>query len=50
MNLASEQMLRECGDFGPYQFVMLAAFCLINVFASVHYFSQTIVLFVPDHW
>lgn len=50
MNVASEDMLRECGDFGPYQIVMMAAFCVINVLSSIHYFSQTIILFVPDHW
>lgn len=50
MDSAAEDMLRECGDFGPYQFVMLAAFCIINVFSSIHYFSQTIILFVPEHW
>lgn len=50
MGSAAEDMLRECGDFGPYQFVMLIAFCYINVVASIHYFSQTIILFVPEHW
>lgn len=50
MDSVAEDMMRECGDFGPYQFVMLAAFCLINIFASIHYFSQTIILFVPEHW
>lgn len=50
MDVASEQMLRECGDLGPYQLVLLAAFCYINICASIHYFSQTIILFVPEHW
>lgn len=50
MDIAVEEMLRECGDFGPYQYVMLVMFCIINVLASIHYFSQTIILFMPDHW
>lgn len=45
-----EEMLKECGDLGPYQYVMLGSFCLINIFASIHYFSQTLILFVPEHW
>lgn len=50
MDGAAGDMLRECGDFGPYQIVMLISFCYINVVASIHYFSQTIILFVPEHW
>lgn len=50
MDNAVENMLQGCGDFGPYQLVMLGAFCAINVFASIHYYSQTIILFVPEHW
>lgn len=50
MNRASEDMLKECGDLGPSQFVMLGAFCVVNIVASIHYYTQTIILFVPDHW
>lgn len=50
MESSVDEMLRECGDFGPYQYVMLVIFCIINVLSSIHYFSQTIILFVPEHW
>lgn len=50
MESSVDEMLRECGDFGPYQYVMLVTFCIINVLSSIHYFSQTIILFVPEHW
>lgn len=50
MDMNAQEMLRECGDFGPYQYVMLGAFCIVNILSSIHYFSQTIILFVPEHW
>lgn len=50
MDHAAEDMLKECGDFGPYHLVMLVTFGLINVLSSIHYFSQTVILFVPEHW
>lgn len=45
-----EQLLAHCGDFGRYQMLLLALFCLINVLASINYYSQTIITFVPEHW
>jgi hypothetical protein len=30
--------------------MLLGCFCLVNVIASMHYYSQTIISFVPDHW
>lgn len=45
-----DQMLGECGDFGRYQYVMLGAFSIVNIVSSIHYYSQTIVLFTPNHW
>lgn len=45
-----DQMLGECGDFGRYQYVMLGAFAIVNFVSSIHYYSQTIVLFTPNHW
>lgn len=50
MDRAAEDMLRECNDFGPYQYILLASFSVINILSSIHYFSQTIILFVPEHW
>lgn len=45
-----EQMLKKCGDFGRFQIIMLSLFAIINILASIHYYSQTIISFVPEHW
>lgn len=45
-----DQILAKCGDFHRYQYLILALFGLINVLASMHYFTQTVISFVPDHW
>lgn len=45
-----EYFLKMCGDFNRYQFLMLGLFAVINVLSSIHYFSQTIISFIPDHW
>lgn len=50
MDSTAEDMLRECGDLGPSQFIMFFAFAIVNLAASIHYYSQTIILFVPEHW
>ncbi|XP_055849913.1 organic cation transporter protein [Episyrphus balteatus] len=45
-----DKILEKCGDFNRYQFMILALFGLINVIISMHYFTQTIISFVPNHW
>lgn len=45
-----DKLLHKCGDFNRYQFLMLGIFAVINVLSSVHYFSQTIISFIPEHW
>lgn len=50
MDTAADDMLREVGDFGPSQYVMLSAFCVINILAAMHYFSSSIILETPEHW
>lgn len=45
-----DQILAKCGDFHRYQFVLLLLFGIVNVIASMHYFTQTVISFVPDHW
>lgn len=45
-----DKMLEKCGDFGRYQLMMLSLFGVINILSSVHYYSQTIIIFVPEHW
>lgn len=49
-NMDIEQLLAHCGDFGRYQWMLLALFCLINILSSINYYSQTIITFVPEHW
>lgn len=43
-------MLEKCGSFGYYQMAMFGLFGVINMLSSIHYYSQTIINFVPDHW
>ncbi|XP_055904118.1 organic cation transporter protein [Eupeodes corollae] len=45
-----DKILEKCGDFNRYQFMILALFGMINVIISMHYFTQTIISFVPNHW
>lgn len=45
-----DQILAKCGDFNRYQFMILALFGFINIIVSMHYFTQTVISFVPDHW
>lgn len=45
-----DQILAKCGDFHRYQLVLLLLFGIVNVIASMHYFTQTVISFVPDHW
>lgn len=46
----ADQILEKCGNFGNYQLVMLSLFGVINILSSIHYYSQTIINFVPEHW
>lgn len=43
-------MLAKCGDFNRYQYMLMGIFCIVNVLSSMHYYSQTIISFVPEHW
>ncbi|XP_055379149.1 organic cation transporter 1-like [Condylostylus longicornis] len=45
-----DQILEKCGNFNRYQFVLLGVFAFINFMLAMHYFSQTIISFVPEHW
>nr|CAD7573319.1 unnamed protein product [Timema californicum] len=44
-----DDMLSHAGDFGRYQILLMALFCIINVLSSFHYFGQTIISVVPEH-
>lgn len=46
----ADRMLEKCGDFNHYQLMMLSLFGVINILSSIHYYSQTIINFVPNHW
>ncbi|KAH8406672.1 hypothetical protein KR222_002333 [Zaprionus bogoriensis] len=48
--LEVDKMLEKCGDFGRMQVLMLLLFSLINVLSAMHYYSQTIISFVPKYW
>lgn len=50
IKMDADRILEKCGDFGYYQLMMLGLFGVINILASVHYYSQTIISFIPDHW
>ncbi|ALC46998.1 CG7333 [Drosophila busckii] len=42
--------LEKCGSFGRFQYVMLLLYGYTNILGSLHYFSQTLITFTPEHW
>ncbi|KAH8344075.1 hypothetical protein KR084_004038 [Drosophila pseudotakahashii] len=44
-----QRVLEKCGNFGPYQILMLGLFAHTNIVSSLHYFSQTLISFTPSH-
>lgn len=48
--LEVDKILEKCGDFSRLQMIMLLLFCVINVLSALHYYSQTIISFVPKYW
>lgn len=48
--LEVDKILEKCGDCGLMQLLMLLLFSLINVLSAMHYYSQTIISFVPKYW
>lgn len=45
-----DTVLAKCGNFGRYQMLLLAIYGYTNIMSALHYFSQTIISFTPDHW
>ncbi|EDW68104.1 organic cation transporter protein [Drosophila virilis] len=43
-------VLEKCGDFGRFQHVILLLYGYTNILSSLHYFSQTLITFTPEHW
>ncbi|KAH8318758.1 hypothetical protein KR074_005386 [Drosophila pseudoananassae] len=44
------QVLDKCGDYGRFQVVLLLLYGYTNILGSLHYFSQTLITFTPEHW
>lgn len=45
-----DTMLHYAGDFGRYQIILIMLFSVINVLSGFHYFGQTFISVVPDHY
>lgn len=45
-----DRILEKCGDAGRYQYLMLLLLGYIAFTSTVHYYSQNIIGFVPQHW
>lgn len=45
-----DRVLEKCGSFGRFQFVILILYGYTNILSSLHYFSQTLITFTPEHW
>ncbi|XP_058979338.1 organic cation transporter protein isoform X2 [Musca domestica] len=45
-----DKILEKCGDRHRLQTIMLLLFCVINLLSAMHYYSQTIISFVPKYW
>ncbi|XP_023174643.2 organic cation transporter protein [Drosophila hydei] len=45
-----DKILEKCGDAGRYQYLMLLLLGYIAFTSTVHYYSQNIIGFVPQHW
>lgn len=45
-----DSILKRCGDEGRYQYLMLLLLGYIAFTSTVHYYSQNIIGFVPQHW
>ncbi|XP_037816723.1 organic cation transporter-like protein isoform X1 [Lucilia sericata] len=45
-----DRALEKCGNYGRFQFVVLLLYGFTNFMASMHYYSQTLITFTPDHW
>ncbi|XP_017085169.2 organic cation transporter protein-like [Drosophila eugracilis] len=44
-----QRVLEKCGNFGPYQILLLGLYGYTNIMSSMHYFSQTLISFTPSH-
>ncbi|XP_034486603.1 organic cation transporter protein-like isoform X2 [Drosophila innubila] len=42
-------VLEKCGSFDHFQYVILLLYGYTNILSSLHYFSQTLITFTPEH-
>lgn len=45
-----EKILVKCGDCHRYQYMLLVLYGCLMFIVSRHYFAQSVISFVPDHW
>lgn len=45
-----DEILAKCGNSHRYQYLLLGFYGFLMVVVSMHYFSQNVISFVPDHW
>ncbi|XP_030370478.1 organic cation transporter protein-like [Scaptodrosophila lebanonensis] len=45
-----DKILAKCGDSGRYQYLILGLLGYIAFTSTLHYYSQNIISFVPEHW
>ncbi|XP_034487929.1 organic cation transporter-like protein [Drosophila innubila] len=45
-----DEILVKCGNSHRYQYLLLGLYGFLLVFVSMHYFSQNVISFVPNHW
>lgn len=43
-----DSVLSFSGDFGIYQYYLIALFSFINILSAYHYFGQTFIALTPD--
>lgn len=44
-----DTVLSYAGDFGKYQYILIALFSAINILSAYHYFGQTFIALTPDY-
>lgn len=44
-----DTVLSYAGDFGSYQYNLIALFSIINILSAYHYFGQTFIALIPEY-
>ncbi|XP_050316696.1 organic cation transporter-like protein [Bactrocera neohumeralis] len=50
MQMDFDAVLEKCGSFGRFQYIVLLCFGIVNILSSMHYYSQILITFTPEHW